>query len=229
MSRLRPRTATVTWAPPSPPNGIITNYTVCLCPSSVCSNSSLIPNSTSWSDDVGKDVGSSQTSVSANNSDSEDASSSVQDSGPSRVFSSKSSVTKDWQTKSPVEGGRTGSNSSVLTQPNSASVDPTPTSLSASSQAFLVTEHSLTSGCFSSASASSSYLQSVTVSGNNASYTFLDLRPYETYSSQVRTGHCHCCCSCHNVASEHVLECLFRSQGKIRDGGLREDVALSRI
>lgn len=208
VSRLHPRTATVTWAPPAPPNGIITNYTVCLCPSSVCSrstalNSSANPNSTSWSDDVGKDV-------------SEENSSSVQDSRPSSIFSSKSSVTKDWQTKSPVEGGRNGSN---LTEPNSASMNPTPTSLSASSQAFLVTEHSLTSGCFSSASGSSSYLQSVTVSGNNTSYTFLDLRPYQTYSSQVRTGHYH------NVASEHVLECLFRPQGKIRDGGLQEDVS----
>lgn len=42
VSGLHPRSATVTWLPPAPPNGVITNYTICLCPNSLCSNNTAL-------------------------------------------------------------------------------------------------------------------------------------------------------------------------------------------
>lgn len=172
MTRLHPRSATLTWAAPAPPNGIITNYTACLCPSSVCSNitglnSSVIPNSSSLPDDVLKHL----------NSDHNGNSSSVQSSG-----------TKAWQNKSPLEAGRHRNDGSDLINPNSTSDNPRATSLSAGPEVFLETEHSLTAGCFSSAWDPSSLSRLATVPGNSTNYTFLDLQPYQVYTSQVRTG-----------------------------------------
>ncbi|XP_059204973.1 usherin [Centropristis striata] len=37
VSGLHPRSVTITWAPPSQPNGIIINYTIYICPNSICS------------------------------------------------------------------------------------------------------------------------------------------------------------------------------------------------
>lgn len=45
VSGLQSRSLTVTWAPPSQLNGVITHYSVCLCPSSVCSRSATLSSS----------------------------------------------------------------------------------------------------------------------------------------------------------------------------------------
>lgn len=65
VSRLHPRSATVNWIPPSLLNGIIRNFTICLCHSSVCRtnttiSSSLIPNPEPESNTVGSDRNSHQ-------------------------------------------------------------------------------------------------------------------------------------------------------------------------
>lgn len=206
VSGLHPRSATLTWAPPAPPNGVITNYTACLCLSSVCGNStaqnsSFVPNSGLWSEDVGRDLssdqdlrpgatspGSGRVSVSTINMVSELNSSTIQHSTHSRVFSSRSPL---------GGGGGNRSNGSTLAKQSSTRVNPRPTSLSAISEAFFEMERSPTSGCFSAASDSSSKSRSATVSGNSTSFTFLELQPHQTYSCQVRTGkycrHYHCC------------------------------------
>lgn len=203
VSRLHPRSATVTWLPPAPPNGIITNYTICLCPSSMCSNNttlnySMIPNSDPdrSSDQALRPTpspvtpGSSPISTSAFGKDN---SNSVQDSGPSLNSSPpsslKSGVTKDHRIRSRHEPDRNHQGPSSFSL-HPAELNASPTSASAGSEASLETEHSPTSGCFSAASASSLYPRSVTVSGNSTSYTFLQLQPYQTYSCQVRTGCC---------------------------------------
>lgn len=196
VSRLHLRSATVTWAAPAPPNGIITNYTVCLCPSlersnNTAPNSSAFQNSSLWSDEVGKRPNSyhdlrphvtrpdlRQKPTSDINTDSDDNSSSV--------LHPPSSVTKDWQSKSPLGVERNESNVLTLMNPNSTSHNSKPP-LSTSPEAFLAKQHRLRSGCFSSASDPSSLSRSVTVSGNSTSSTFLDLRPYQIYISQVRT------------------------------------------
>lgn len=179
MTRLHPRSATVTWAAPAPPNGIVANYTACLCPRSVCGN---VTNSSLRPDDVGKHLDSDQdhgSSVISPELSPESVSAGEDDS--SSVQNSKPGVTKEWQSKSP-------SNGSVLIHPNSTDGNPRPTSPSATSEVSLETERGPTSGCFSSASDPGSLSRSVTVSANSTSYTFLDLRPYQIYTSQVRTG-----------------------------------------
>lgn len=65
VSRLHPRSATVNWIPPSPLNGIVRNFTICLCHSSVCRadttiSFSLIPNPKLLSNTVGSELNSHQ-------------------------------------------------------------------------------------------------------------------------------------------------------------------------
>lgn len=223
MSGLHSRSLAVTWAPPSQLNGVITHYTICLCPSSVCSgsvtlSSSLGPNPSSLplSEGAGLNadqnlrttsslitLSSSNTSMAAVNTGSNDSSNTIQSGRPklfTKPFSSlRPGIAEDNQSKSMHRTNTTkdlGFTSFHPAEPDAASLNLSPNTLlsnlyhpsSSDTEPILKKNlvHSPISGCFSAASDSSSYPQSVTVPGNTTSYTFLDLLPYQTYNFQVQ-------------------------------------------
>ena len=201
VSKLHPRSVTITWDPPSEPNGVITSYTLYLCLSSVCSslnyslghNLSLLPKTEGAYLNSGHNpiptshlttTGSSFISMSAVKTGSNDSSSTIQGTKPNTLphhFSSmRPGTTDDNQS---TRGRNTSQGPSSISLPGLFLSYPYNASSSNSEQdPFL----GPVSGLFSAASDSSSSPLSVTVPGNTTSYTFLDLLPYQTYSLQVQ-------------------------------------------
>lgn len=206
MSELHPNSATVTWTPPSPPNGIITNYSLCVCPSSVCSSSvALSSNSDSKPVlpvyDEAADLNSYRNLRSSSVSPS---------SGPiamSRVsmgsgggsnkrqgsrFSlpdPESAITEDTHIKSTDRTSTGPSTDSVssLGQPTAASVKTNASPLS-STPPKRESFHGRMSDCFNAATDSSS----VSVPGNITTSFLLDLHPFQTYTLQVQSNSMSC-------------------------------------
>lgn len=157
VSGLHPRSVTVTWVPPSKPNGVITNYTICLCPSSICStritpssslgpNQSLLPH-TEGAADLNSDQNliptsslinpvSSPISMSTVNTGSNDSSSNIQSTRhnfhPNPLSSLRSDITEDNQVKS-IHRTNTSQGSGFIsfhpTEPSAANVNPSPSLL----------------------------------------------------------------------------------------------------
>lgn len=205
VSGLQSRSLTVTWAPPSQLNGVITHYSICLCPSSVCSrsvtlSSSFGPNPSPLPHSEGA-ASSSNISMATVNTGSNDSSNTIQGSRPNlftKPFSSlRPGITEDTQSKSMHRTNTTkdlGFTSSHPAEKDAANLNLSLNTLSnlyhpssSDTEPILKKDlvHSPISGCFSAASDSSSYPRSVTVPGNTTSYTFLDLLPYQTYNFQV--------------------------------------------
>lgn len=189
VSGLHPRSLTITWVPPSQPNGIITNYTLYLCPSSVSSldfkPSSVYCTNTTLNSSLGPN--------------------------PRLLPSTEGPYLNSGHNLRPslrpgiAEESTNGSNTSQSpifisfhpTEPSTANINPSRSFLLSNPQynaASSNTEHVLKqepfhspiSGSFGAASDSTSSPLSVTVPGNTTSYTFLDLLPYQTYSIQVQ-------------------------------------------
>ncbi|TNN67187.1 Usherin [Liparis tanakae] len=203
VSRLHPRGVTITWAPPSQPNGIIIHYTLHLSPafssssgskpSSVSSISSTLNSSSgrnpsrlpgteganlTSSPDLGSTSsltprGVSLISMSTVPTGSNDSSSAIQRTTPDFPQNPSSSSGPGIADDDQIEA--TGVSASGQ---GPASNPPHPTGPSTPS-------HSPVAGFFSTASDSRSSRLSVTVPGNATSYTFLDLPPYQTYSLQL--------------------------------------------
>ncbi|TMS13118.1 Usherin [Larimichthys crocea] len=198
VSGLHPRSATVSWVPPAQPNGIITNYTLYLRPSSVSStstalNSSLGPNPSRLHSTEGAYLNSSHnqkpshttpgTSLSSANTHSNDSSVTFHATRPNLH-----PVTEDNQIKSTHVSNTSQGPSSISFHTTTANVNSSPSLLlsspysAASSNTGLILQQD---PFFSAASASSSSPLLVTVPGNTTTFTFLDLLPYQTYSLQV--------------------------------------------
>ncbi|KAM3624776.1 uncharacterized protein V6R79_001428 [Siganus canaliculatus] len=168
VSRLYPRSATITWLPPSQPNGIITNYTLCLRPGS-STNSSLGPD-TSLPPNTGHNLRQTPGLTTPNSistlTGSDESSSTMQDPSlkllpdPFSNFSAGSIVFHATEPSAPYHAA--SSNSVSIQKPESF---VSPFSVAASN-------------------ACSSPL-SVTVPENTTSHTFLDLLPYQIYRLQV--------------------------------------------
>ncbi|XP_070842368.1 usherin [Chaetodon trifascialis] len=215
VSTLHSTSVTIIWVPPSQPNGIITNYTLYLCHSSVSStntslNSSLGPNPSLLpsTDGVPLDSGhilrptislvtpgSRHISISTADTGSNDSSSKIQGTRPTLLPDPLSSlrpgIAEDNQIES-TRGRNTSQGSSSIpfypTEPTD-SVNPSPYNAPISNTEPILKQdffHSPISASFTASSNSSPSTLSVTVPGNTTSYTFLDLLPYQTYSLQVK-------------------------------------------
>ncbi|TDH17235.1 hypothetical protein EPR50_G00006290 [Perca flavescens] len=232
VSGLYPRSVTISWVPPSQPNGIIIKYILYLCPSSIASldfnPSSVSSTSTTLNSSSGRNPslltstegaylnsghdlrstsnlttkGSSHMSMSTVNTGSNDSSSTIHGTRPNLLphpFTSlRPGIAEDNQIESTGVSNASQGPASISfhpTEPNTASVNPSPSLLLPHPEynaTSLNTEHIVKqdsfhsiSGFFSAASDSSASLLSVTVPGNTTSYTFHDLRPYQAYSLQV--------------------------------------------
>ncbi|XP_056269140.1 usherin isoform X3 [Pseudoliparis swirei] len=203
VSRLHPRGVTITWDPPSQPNGIITHYTLHLSPGSTSSsgskpssvssisstlNSSLGRNPSQLPGTEGANLTSSHDlgptsslaprgvsliSMSAVPTGSDDGSSAIQGTTPDFLQNPSSSLSPGIADDDQIES--TG----VSASSQGPASNPThPTGPSTPSDSPIA-------GFFSTASDSRSSRLSVTVPGNATSYTFLDLPPYQTYSLQM--------------------------------------------
>ncbi|KAK2854220.1 hypothetical protein Q5P01_006881 [Channa striata] len=211
VSGLHPRSVTISWDPPSQPNGIITNYTLRLLPksSSISSmsatfNSSLGPNPNPLPGTerlyhhLGHNLkppssratpGSVHMSVSSFNRSTNSSLNTLQGTIPGLFFKPSSSLGPEDKN---IESSRVRNISQAA---GSISVQPTePSSSSVSPGLSLYDTHYSGSGSntehFRKQDPSSSFgevsnLGSVTVPGNTTSYTFLNLLPYHTYSLQV--------------------------------------------
>ncbi|XP_030271338.1 usherin [Sparus aurata] len=200
VSKLHPRSVTITWDPPSKPNGVITSYTLYLCLSSVCSslnyslghNLSLLPKTegaylNSDHNPIPTShlttTGSSYISMSAVKTGSNDSLSTFQGTKPNTLphhFSGARPGTAD--DNQSTRGRNTSQDPSSISLPGLFMSYPYNASSSNTEQdSFLGPVF----GLFSAASDSSSSPLSVTVPGNTTSYTFLDLLPYQTYSLQM--------------------------------------------
>lgn len=155
VSGLHSRSLTVTWAPPSQLNGIITRYTICLCPSSVCSrsvtlSSSLGPNPSPLPHSEGAGLNldqnlrtsslvtlsSSNTSMATVNTGSNDSSNTIHGSRPNLftkpVSSLRLGITEDSQSKSMHRTNTTkdlGFTSFHPAEPDAASLNLSPNTL----------------------------------------------------------------------------------------------------
>lgn len=211
VSGLHPRSVTVTWLPPSQPNGIITNYTLYLKPSSVSSsNSSLGPKLSLFPStegvfpnldhnliptSIGATPASGLISMSTFNRMTNDSSTTPD--AKLNVVNPISSVRPGFTEDKHIDSSHIsntsqghGSISFHPTEPSTSSVSPGSSpynpgysGTSSNTEHFIKHDrlHSPLSSSFSDASDSSS----VTVPGNTTSYTFLDLLPYHAYSLQV--------------------------------------------
>ncbi|KAK2920361.1 hypothetical protein Q8A73_002565 [Channa argus] len=209
VSGLHPRSVTISWAPPSQSNGIITNYTLYLHPkpSSVSSmstafnsglgpNPSAVPGTERVYHHLGHTLhppsslatpGLGHMSMSSFERSANRSLNTLQGAVPDLFFKPISNLSpedKDYSLVSNTSHG-TGSLSVQPTEPSISGVSPgrfmhNPGYDGTSSN----TEH------FKKQNPSSSFgevsnLGSVTVPGNSTSHTFLDLLPYHNYSLQV--------------------------------------------
>ncbi|XP_068431767.1 usherin [Clinocottus analis] len=201
VSRLHPRSVTLTWVPPSQANGIITNYTLYLCPSSTSNSkpSSVSSTSTTVDSNSGRNTsllpstegayinssrnlrptsshttpGLSHISMSTVTTGSNDSSSAIQSTRPNLLPNPFLSLTPGI-----ADNNQNESTDVSNTSEGPASIKFNPTEPNTPSDSPI-------SGFFSTASDSCSSILSVTVPGNTSSYTFLDLPPYQTYSLQM--------------------------------------------
>lgn len=197
VSALHSRTATVNWTPPDPPNGIITNYSICVCRSSFCSSSSSSMAVRSSSEtrpslpvyDAATYMYPDQKLRSSVGSDG--SFSTIQGTRLSLLSDPGSAVTEDTQIKSALRSTQsTGSVSSLSTETSAASVKTNHSPLS-NTPVKRVSSHGPNSDCFTAASHSSSNLRSVIVPGSITTSTLLDLLPYQTYKLQVKVSPVH--------------------------------------
>lgn len=180
VSRLQSRSVTTTWVPPSQPNGIITKYTLYLCPSSTSTSDSNSSSSMTLSSSSGrnKSLLASTERAYLNSSHNLRPTSSLLSAGFSHVSTSTDAT------------GRYGSSSTV--QGYSPGLLPnTPSSLSHgitddNQIESISPSDSPISGFFSEVSDLHTSIVSVAVPGNTSSYTFFNLPPYQNYSLQVR-------------------------------------------
>ncbi|TWW67416.1 Usherin Usher syndrome type IIa protein [Takifugu flavidus] len=199
VSELHPNSATITWTPPSPPNGIITNYSLCVCPSSVCSRSVALSFSSDSKPslpayDEAADLNSYQnlrsSSVSPSSGPIAMSHVSMGSGGGSRTirgyrFSVPDPASAITESAHIISVHRTSpgpSTDSVSShaQPTAASVKTNPSPPSSASpkrESF----HGHMSDCFTAASDSSS----VTVPGNITTSSLMDLLPFQTYTLQM--------------------------------------------
>lgn len=206
MSELHPNSATITWTPPSPPNGIITNYSLCVCPSSVCSRSVALSFSSDSKPslpayDEAADLNSYQnlrsSSVSPSSGPIAMSHVSMGSGGGSRTirgyrFSVPDPASAITESAHIISVHRTSpgpSTDSVSShaQPTAASVKTNPSPPSSASpkrESF----HGHMSDCFTAASDSSS----VTVPGNITTSSLMDLLPFQTYTLQVQCNSMAC-------------------------------------
>lgn len=206
VSELHPNSATITWTPPSPPNGIITNYRLCVCPSSVCSSTVAL----SFSSDSKPSLPSYDEAADLNSYRNLRSSSVSPSSGPiamSHVSMSSgggsntirgyrfsvpdpaSAVTESTHIMSVhrTSPGPSSDSVSSLVQPTVASVKTNPSPPSSAppkKESF----HGRMPDCFTAASDSSP----VTVPGNITTSALLDLLPFQTYTLQVECNSMAC-------------------------------------
>lgn len=215
VSELHPRTVTVTWIPPSQPNGVITNYTICLRPStdttlhpSSALRPSILPPSEGSHLNLGDNLrppstrstlSSRDISTSAFNNGIEDSSNIIQGTRPSllskRFSSLRPGVTENKQIESSSVSNTGKGPSSILFHPTEPSTsNPSPRILidepdynrtSSDTEQFIKDPSHSPISSSSSSSSDASDSSSVTLPGNVTSYTFLNLLPYHTYSLQV--------------------------------------------
>lgn len=206
VSELHPHSATITWTPPSPPNGIITNYSLCVCPSSVCSSSVALSFSSDSKPslpayDKAADLKSywnlRSSSVSPSSGPIAMSHVSMGSGGGSstnhgyrfRVPDPASAVTESAHIMSVhrTSPGPSIDSVSSLAQPTAASVKTNPSPPS-SAPPKRESFHGRMSDCFTAASDSSS----VTVPGNITTSSLLDLLPFQTYTLQVQCNSMAC-------------------------------------
>nr|XP_040024120.1 usherin isoform X2 [Gasterosteus aculeatus aculeatus] len=179
VSRLQSRSVTTTWVPPSQPNGIITKYTLYLCPSSTSTSDSNSSSSMTLSSSSGrnKSLLASTERAYLNSSHNLRPTSSLLSAGFSHV-STSTDATGRYGSSSTVQGYIPGllpntpsSLSHGITDDNQIeSISPSDSPIS---------------GFFSEVSDLHTSIVSVAVPGNTSSYTFFNLPPYQNYSLQV--------------------------------------------
>lgn len=211
VSGLHPRSVTVTWITPSQPNGIITNYTLYLHPSSVSAldssmtlNSSLGPNSSPAPSTEGRYLYTRHNLRPTSNlttfSSSQLSISTVRAQTNNPFSGSRPGISQDYQNDSSrINNIRQGSGSNLFQYSESktiSNVNPSPSLFSSNpgyNSTSMNTDHFIKQDLFhrlsnssSAASDSSSSPVSATVPGNTTSYTFLNLLPYHYYNLQVQ-------------------------------------------
>nr|XP_014268858.2 usherin [Maylandia zebra] len=192
VSGLQPRSVSITWVPPTQPNGIITNYTLYLYPTSVTSlhykpssfssirwtpNPSLLPSTKGAYLNSGHNPRPSSSLTTHQDS--------------SHIAILKPGIADNQNESTHVVDVSEGTSTFSFhpTEPDITSVSAI---LSVSTPQYSAvnfnTEHFIEDGPFHSApssAASRSTPLSVTVLGNTTNYTFLSLLPYQAYSFQV--------------------------------------------
>lgn len=186
MSALHPRNATVTWTPPSPPNGLISNYSICVCPGPVCSGS-VVLSSSSDSNPADRNLGPSSPAPSSlapgSGATPMPHVSLGSDGGSSTIPGSGLGLGPDSAVTHFVSAhaNTPGSVASLPAPPGAAGVETGPSPVTS---AALKGESSRGRGsdCFTAASD----LRPVSVAGNITTSTLLDLLPFQTYRLQVQ-------------------------------------------
>lgn len=206
VSELHPNSATITWTPPSPPNGIITNYRLCVCPSSVCSSSVPL----SFSSDSKPSLPSYDKAADLNSYRNLRSSSVSPSSGPiamshvSMGSGGGSSTIRGYRFSVPDPASTVTEGAQIMsvhkTSPGSSSVSVS--SVAQPTAASVKTNRSPPSSahpkresfqgrmpdCFTAASDSNS----VTVPGNITTSSLPDLLPFQTYMLQVECNSMAC-------------------------------------
>lgn len=189
VTGLQPHSVSITWVPPTQPNGIITNYTLYLYLSSVTSsedkpgsfssnrwtpNPSLLPSTKGAHLHSGYNLR---------------PLSSLTTTQDSSHVSTLKPGTVDHQADTHVGDVNQGTSSVLFrpTEPDIASVTATLSLTPEYSAVSYNTEHFIEDGPFHSTTSGSSRSTplSVTLPGNITNYTFLSLLPYQAYSLQV--------------------------------------------
>ncbi|XP_029001116.1 usherin isoform X2 [Betta splendens] len=206
VSGLHSRSATITWAPPTQPNGIITNYTLYLCPltDSVSSTgTTLEPSSGPRLSQVPSTESPASGSVTPGSdyvptaSFTRSTNDPVQVSEPNLlsgpISTLRPGILSDTNSGSSQSSNPNQDHGFILfkpTEPRTSSLGPGTSPYNAddnetgSNSEHLKKYDSYDSSVFS-ASSEASDASSVTVPGNTTSYTFLGLLPYHAYSLQV--------------------------------------------
>lgn len=207
VSELYPRSMRVTWFPPSPPNGLITKYTLYLHPSFASDLLSSSVPSTTMEHNPTSDLNRSSSSSTEDgylyprHNLGTSSTFTTPRSGHTSTSTSKPGITEEnplvstyIRNQSQGNGSisfqstEPGTIPSVISNPSISLSNPGNNSTSLMSEYFIKQEphHRSISSSSSAASSSDPAAQSVTVSGNTTSYSFVDLLPYHTYNLQVR-------------------------------------------